>query len=624
MSTVNLNAKGYNPDYKDPQYIRPHDNKPKILWYWQPEAFDKLKDVTFACICAFCGSGKSILQVALAVHDVVRSGYTQKQLAVVPESHIHRGFVGDGDADFIRIIVEGKEYEWVVKDNFCDENSKQVLVGLKKWLLASPKALSKNCTDKIITGVNAVASHQALSAVFNKMTNKERRKAITNLTLRFDEFHHASGIFCDEDTAYLPEELRAMELESTTMGSICRFIMNNQDCDSKICGATATLYRGDRGVILSHAVVDQFTFYYLDWVEHFKTLGIRDFTIQYEEYKRDPIRQVINKIKANPEDKHMIVVPSTTHKWRKNGKDEVDELFSKLYKIYPKERVLDLVTQKTQKKNKALLLKEPKSEHDGESKYDVVVTCMLGREGTDWCPCSMLHNTSTENSVTLAIQTIGRPFRRFKGKEHVLVYHYIPEFVKPKKGVTKAEFLEDRTNALLVCMQMDEMSHPIILPVIPLPKSKDPKKKGEKQETISLADIFGDQYVNVKDSLIEGIESLEDKTAKNIDAVIEEILEGHDVPKEMLRAVKDALRVHTLRVLSPQLKDLGIDIKFMRKAGFSKLVEKYDIESKSIFFEGNYSVKDWDMIREILKENWEDWVEEAKRATEEGRWSVRK
>lgn len=611
-----LRVTGMNPEYNDPKYITPINQIAKSLRFWQPKAYEYLKDSRFAMIAAFCGSGKSILLVSLAIHDVIKSNYSQKQLIVVPQSHIGNGFTADGELEYMSVMVEGEKYEWKVTNNFCDANNKDVLVRLKKWLLQDSKTLSKKYRDHQIMGLNCVASHIALGLVWNGLTSQEKDLAIKNLTLNADEAHHAKGIFDieeDEDSGGLTDiQKQLMEQESTTLGEICRHIFNSNDKTSQIRLATATPYRGDRGIILSTVALEKFDVYYLDWIEHFKTLGIEKFFLEYEEYSGDPIKQVVESIASELKEKHMVVIPSTTQKWRKNGKEELEKLLSEIYKIVPKERVLDLVTHGTQSKNKELLLAEPKNSEQGESKFDIIVTCMLGREGTDWCPCSRLHNTACEGSVTLAIQTAGRVFRRFEGKREVRITYYIPKFNSPEKGMTKRELLSDRTNALLVCMQLDEMCHPIILPELPTGKKEEQgAEETKKKSKTSLQEVFGDQYQDVKAELIEEVECLEKKTKENIYDIIDTILEKHNIT-ENADIVRDALVAQVLRVLSPELKDLGIDIKFLRENGFDKIIEEYDIENKSIFF-GECEKKDWGIIRDIIRNYWIEQVKEIKR-----------
>ena len=86
-------VQGINPHYGEDQYLYPVSPTFKSMWGWQEDAFAVGKNARFFAIQAFCGSGKSILQINLAIHDIISSNYTQKQLFVVPQEHIHRGFV---------------------------------------------------------------------------------------------------------------------------------------------------------------------------------------------------------------------------------------------------------------------------------------------------------------------------------------------------------------------------------------------------------------------------------------------------------------------------------------------------------------------------------------------------
>ena len=57
------------------------------------------------------------------------------------------------------------------------------------------------------------------------------------------------------------------------------------------------------------------------------------------------------------------------------------------------------------------------------------------------------------------------------------------------------------------------------------------------------------------------------------------------------------------------LKDLGIDVKFLRENGFDKISEDHNI--KNIYF-GNYNKKDWKVIRGIAKRFFQENVAKIK------------
>jgi hypothetical protein len=600
-------VEGHNPFYGQLQYLYPVDVKFKQMFGWQKEAFDKGKDSRFFAIQAFCGSGKSILQINLALHDIVSSGFKQKQLIVVPQEHIHRGFVADGDLNYLSVHQNDKDYQWNIQgtDNFCDGKEPR-LEGLKKWLLMPSNKLGKYCSEKTISGLNSICSHAALVGVWKMLTDEEKIKAINNLTLRVDEAHHINHVLLDSEEL-TPEERLAIDYEATELGRVCTFILNSANASSKLHLTTATMYRGDRKTILSKEVREKFTEYNLDWIVHFRSLGIKSFYLQYEEYDQNPIDQIVQQVVAEPQEKHFIVVPSSGHKWRHGG-EEYKLLIARLQKHGLK--VLDLVTPETQVINKKLLLEEPKvKSNDNPSKFDAIVVCMLGREGTDWCPCSRLHNSACENSITLAVQTIGRPFRRYDGKELVKIYHYVKKFTMPKNGITKRELLVDRTNALLVCMQINDMMNPIMIAAIP--KQGNKKDYEPKQ---SLGDFFGDQYENVLRELLDVYEDLpfEEKNWAGVLTVAEQVCDVFDV-EENRENIVAALAKRLLNELAPdEAKPAieGIDAEFIRHAGFDRLAEKFEL-NRSVYF-GNYEEKDWKIIRNILWGNWFEKAEEMK------------
>jgi hypothetical protein len=596
----------HNPNYLDPLHLYPPDTGCKSMFGWQHAAFAVGKDARFFSGQAFCGAGKSVLQTQLAIYDIVTSGYTQKQLIIVPQEHIHRGFVGEGDLHYMLVEQNGVEYVWNIQPqhNFCQGDNR--VVKLKEWLFQTPARLRKGFTGNTIGGLNAVASHSAMIAVWSSLTNEEKKLVIRNLTLRVDEAHHIKNVFLDseEEEELTPSQRLVLKKEATELGLLCKYILNSSCKTTKLHIATATMYRGDRATILSPQVRSKFVEYSLDWIEHFNSLGIKSFYLQYEEYDENPTDQIVKRIKQEPNEKHYVVIPAKGKRWRVVG-DEHLRLLKELRKLKG-DRVLDLVTTSTQKINKQRLLTEPKGTVEG-SKFDIVVVCMLGREGTDWCPCSRLHNSWCEKSITLAIQTIGRPFRRFPGKDIVKIFHYVRKFKMPKKGITKRDLFEDRTSGLLVCMQLKEMMNPIIIiPDIPEQNSVE----GDSKPRQTLANVFGDQYQNLKIDLLKGYEALSVKSEEEVYWLAERLCHEYGVT-DNLKGVTDALVVLLLREASPEAVLAGIDVAFLRENGFNRIVEDHGID-QSIYF-GSYSSKDWSIVRDLLQSEWELKAAELKR-----------
>lgn len=275
-------------------------------------------------------------------------------------------------------------------------------------------------------------------------------------------------------------------------------------------------------------------------------------------------------------------------------------MLAELYKIYSPERVLDLVTVDGRDARVARLRNEPKWAGEKKSSIDVIVVCRIGREGMDWVPCSWLHNASPENSITLAVQTIGRPFRRFQDKigrpvkDRVHIVNYIPEFVRPSKNTSFEELLTDRLNAVLFLMQLNEMSHPLIVPSI------NPRKPGR-----ALGEYFGSQYQKMKKDLFQRVESIEAATDAEYAVAVEKMIDSvlSEYKPENRDNVKKALFALVVRAKSKPLRELGIDVSFLRKAGFPSLVRKHDLRRKTIFFR-EHGFNEFKRLRRLVENSW--------------------
>lgn len=611
----------HNPNFRDVKYIDFSKGKTKPLRDWQHDcmynyAINKQGNMErFLSIQAFCGSGKSYLQVHLAVYDIVHSGFKQKQLFLVPQEHIHKGFIGDGDLNHMHLLQDGVEYDWIIPEdnNFCTGADR--IEKLKKWLLTSSEEMTvgpiqnDGTPNRSIGDIAAVSSHTAFCAAVIQImkdptiSEEQKKQLFANTTLRLDEAHHIKGVYIEDELE--DAEKMLVDKTSSILGRICRNIINSDDVTSKIHLTTATLFRGDHGTILFPKVRSKFVEYFLDWIEHFSKIGIETFSFSYEEYVANPIKQIVKNILNRPNGKHYVVLPSVGQKWRKE--ESLQMLLNELYKIYPSNRVLDLVTPETQKKNKKMLLSEPKiNDPNNPSKFDVIVVCQLGREGTDWCCCSAIHNTSVENSVTLALQTLGRLFRLFDGKTVVEAIHYVRQF--ELNSNIKREIFTDRNNMILMYLQMSEMIYPIFVePKIP---EEGGANRGYQKST--LWNVFGSEFLRVKVDLIEGYELLETKSEEQVRELCNEICKNYGV--EPNESIVDALLVLILRAVSKTPEIKSIDVSFIRQAGFDK-VEKF----QSLYF-GDYKHSDYKTVRDIvtnkllsLDKKWDVIYEEVER-----------
>lgn len=589
----------------------------KSLFPWQRKAIKRaLKKkkngryylTRFFSISAPCGSGKTTLLIALCIFDALYSDMNQKQLIIVPQGHIGMGFAKNKEnyTIFMELEIENKieKFEWnILKNhNFCDDEcglSESKTSALKKWLLTPSSQLKKESKGNRISGLNAVCCYHSLIIVWSKLTQSEKKLAIRNLTLNVDEAHHLKHVYYTDADFKSEEERVLAEEEATQIGRICTYIMNSGIKSSKIRTASATMFRGDKKFIFSPSAKNEFENFEYTWAEHFNTLGIKNFRFQYEEYTKDPIDHIVKNVLSELKERHLIIIPPRGNKWRKSDKKELDSIIAKLVEGgIKREEILDLVTRRCQKKNKELLLREPKDQDEANPpKYRVVIICMLGREGTDWCPCTRLHNGAHETTLTLAMQTIGRLLRRFLGKEDITAITYVKEFTAPEK-ITKRELLSDRTNAILLCMQLTESFRPLLFPTIPV-KGKD--EEGN-QKRISLEEYLGDKYQDIKKELIERYDALgEARKSGDVESMVLELLRDYGV-KEHTEEIKRGLMVHLAyacadknKVSAPDLD--GIVSKFLRDGGFDKVIE---ISKRTIYF-ANCNKEDFPIIDKITK-----------------------
>lgn len=578
---------------------------------WQNEAFKTLCESKSFLIKAFCGAGKTTISIVLSLFDVIKSG--RKQLFVVPQEHIGDGFAVSGKFNVPGLGV----VHLSSANNFCEDSDNKVEM-LKNFMTRdeSGKDFSYG-KDYAVNGSDmiAVCTHSAFNLAMKKIAKDGDLDKIKDLSVYIDEAHHIKG----GDAKSSEEDTNYNQLGENTYKILEKANKNN----FRVGLTTATYYRGDQGIIIKKQFLDNFDRFELEFMEHFETLNIENVKINFEEYEKDPIIQIVENIRKELNERHFIVIPSRTHKWRE-GDEELKRLKKAILDMLieegvenPEDIVLDLVTESTQKNNKSILLKEPKEKYDEEnpSKIKIVITCMLGREGTDWCACSRLHNACIElGSTTLAVQTLGRLFRKFEGKDNVGVTYYIKKFNNLKSSTSKLEFLSDRINAMLSLMIIDDLLNPIILPDLPL-VTHGCKKTSKKAKTsgVSLREIFGDDYETIRKHLINRISIESSFEEETVDLIIEETISKFGITKdiveiknkfgEVIKATsKDnvvaGLKVFLLRARSEALRSKGIDISVIRKFGFSHLVESNGLFGN--FWCGKLTKKDFKKLKEII------------------------
>jgi hypothetical protein len=585
---------------------------------WQILAFMALKGAALGLLRAFCGSGKTIAARSIAAYKALVTG--KRQVFCVPKNDIgNDGFASNFDIEIPWKWGRKRVVQCDTPLNFCSPRSSSKIKELISLLCQDP--VKDECAGKyhVLYSMQIVVTHQCLTLAIRRISKDPEMlaKFIRNNTFWIDEGHHIKG----------HDGTDAAKASMNFLGKFVNGILDDRRHGAELFVMTATPYRGDYSRLFSPDQMRDFTSFSLDFLEHFPTLGIEQVNIRLEEYKDidDAVRRVAGNIAMELDKRHLVFVPPTSRKWRRNGAD-VDRLFDAVYKAImektgcdletAKSTVLDLVTPGTQAANMRLLKAEPKSGDERPSRFNVVVACMMCREGSDGCPADRIHNTSMEHSPPLNFQTNGRLFRSFPGKKEVLIRYYVQEFRAISAG--KREFVSDRVNYILHYMLMDDMFNPIMVNIPPF-RAKDAARGGTRRKQSTLEEIFHPNYQEMKDFLLTRMAEV-DFTEAGVDQVISMTLEKY-LPKDRGFKRKDktqiraALKAFLLRCRSSELRNQGdVDVSFIRKHGFDKVVEERGIGGN--MYAANLKESDLRKFRETVDEL--VWTEEQKEKIKEG------
>jgi len=554
---------------------------------WQIEALQLGRSAQYFMSQAPGGSGKSLLQVMLAQADIEDTG--NKQLILVPKNHIHHGFFDDECIEFV-LPGETKPSRWSVRNNFCSTSKNDVKTKrLKEFLLADVRQLRQEGR------LAAIATHKAMVAAWAKMRPEERKRALRHVSFRVDEGHHISNVFHDNDLSLFNlKDREAILDDATRLGVFIQYVLRHGDETVKVHLATATFFRGDRRTILSQRFKTDFVHYYLPWDEHYQTLGIERLTFDYLNYDGDPTDLLLGVVKRQPREHHLIIIPALTRRYRTH--ETLGRIMSGLTGIFAKDRVLDLVTPASQEAHKRLL-------HDRPEHFRAVVACRLFDEGTDWVPCTRMHNTDAcESSVTLAVQRFFRPLRHHPRKKDVRIYNYLPDLSDEMTLDEKRAVLSNRFNAFLASIVTQGELMPCLVPL-----STSGKKAKKKRR--SLQEVYGEDYSLVMADLLKGYEMVEDKTdSAKVEAVADAVLARYEIPDDIDEAeLRHALLSQLLRIATPKSMEItakalapeGIDAESIRVQGFDKVWKKIS-PLPSVICLGTCNI-DLSVVRELLE-----------------------
>lgn len=584
--------------------------------HWQLEVYEMMKDTRFGIIGCPPGAGKSTAQISLAIRDIQTCG--SLNLFLIPQGHQFAGFF-KRDGGVSTIQIEGKTYSISCsqENNFCD-NSIDSCNRLRDLLLTPREHLAKEDHGNTLRGRFAIATYAAFNQTWQwKLSEAEKAIAIKNLTVRADEWHHVC----------------TMKTDGNQIGGAIRYILDSPDHTSKVFACTATNFRF-RDSILSRNEEARFKKYQLPFAEHWASLGIEKMSLSCEMYKaagHGPIDIATKNLLAGKSKEYAFVAVQPGV----NREAFVTELIKRLVKggISPKQilnltsgshEVLSAMTgvKQTQESNKKRLIAEPKTPTEGEPNFKVIVTCMLGREGTDICYLTQLHVCYLEQSPVLAGQTLGRLLRRWrysveptpKCKTHAAATYYFPEFT-PQEGATQKELLDSRLNALLIFLQAEEDFFPLLDTLMTRVTHEAPGGPPRDRHLGPFEMGVGSTKYNAmrKEFLTRAIKAQicgDLNTVSDFEALVDDVLDYYHVPNKSRPAGRETIETWWIR--ATQKFEPGVSCEFVAKMGFPSLFEKVNAASKTLVFSKDHDAGKIEQLRGIVK----SWLtsEEARNA----------
>ena len=139
-----------------------------------------------------------------------------------------------------------------------------------------------------------------------------------NISFRIDEAHHISNVFHeDELELYNRKDRQTIIDDATRLGNIVRYVLRVDEPTVKLHLTTATFFRGDRKTIISKALRERFVHFYLtSGTSTTRLWGCQDLRFDFLEYDKTPVQMVLEAVRKEPGERHLIIIPSLTTRYR--------------------------------------------------------------------------------------------------------------------------------------------------------------------------------------------------------------------------------------------------------------------------------------------------------------------
>lgn len=598
----------HNPITLSLSDIEVPDHQPAVLGFgnrkYQADCCLAFKGLKRTLLQAPTGSGKSLILVQCAARAVIDSNHARKQIILVPMVDIGNGF---SYRSYPKLEIDGKVYTWDPETDCCDDNRKdeERVALIKKFLLSTPNCEADRINNLIRSCV-AISTYNAFLAAWDSLTKKQQRQVVQTLDIRIDEAHHIAGT--------------TKKGGSNQLGKLCHFILKNR---GSLHITTATFFRGDGQLIISPEYLKDFRTFRVDWMEHWNGLGLKRLGIEYKTYANleDFKDQVLEAVRKEPKEPCLIILPSDGHGIFKEGTKKktkaklVKDLVDGLSQILGPDQVIDLISKDTADNHKSRFSSKKKD-------FSAVVTCAVGKEGSDWPACSRIHNGVLDRNTLQPIQKLGRALRRCLAKTNVKMINYIEEIPAWDEDREKIRrIISDRFNCVLIGSMLDELFFPIYMPALPKKQKEGDEERGEARPA-TLEDVYGSQRNNLIDDLVRRVKVLDtdERTLPNIDEIILNLIEEYredmildvtdeDLKERLRKEVKRRFRTDHLEIMTDSMI-----LQAVRERGWDRVVRE-DIAPGSPFL-GTADTPELKQFQSILRtiseETWNKNAQEVK------------
>jgi len=538
---------------------------PKQPNKWQADLLEKVSRLTpeerrYLLVIAASGCGKTLLQIFLAILEPDR-----KHVFITPRRGIAKGYTGGEGA---QISLRDTALEWHI-DRWDLSNKAAPVQDLEKFLLTPAKEFVNKYPGVRwdACGKSCCTTHASMVKLWGQWKNRPdlQMKALENTSFYCDEGHHGSA---DEFT-----------LIGNVLSDMLKF--NIPTCFLRMM--TATFFRGDSREIIDQKEWSKFSRFILPFDTYLEMAGINEIDVNYITYENDPLQEILQQVNANPQNRHLIIIPprNSRFRWGHLGEMEIVHRLQEGLNA-PKDRVLDLVTEGTQSKNLDALLKSPQA-------WNVVISCELLIEGVDWPPCDVIQNSNPTNSQCRESQTLGRATRAYPGKKKITNNLYVQKQITSDEGINR-DLFADRLNVLLMKLLTADRFFPISMPMLPAVKSHVEVLCSHDRDP-DIRDIIGSNVVDeIAEKVVMSFDLLDPKT-RTVESVrrrlervaknfyqklgLKDIIDKSDFERFVQRIF---FRINRLQQgLNP------IEPTFMREEGFDEIWKKEDICGCLIF-----------------------------------------